>query len=143
VFLDGYFSTVQGLLDWFEVDLVFPELDFFQIDLCTVCFLFLCLYWCVRVATARCESNSSHTPFIELFSHVVHTEAGRRAGEGRRWEEEEEGRAARNWVEIDLDDQVIVEYEYTHTHISTRIHIYTHTHTHVHDIFTFVCIYTY
>ena len=24
--LDGYCSTVQGLLDWFEVDLGFPEL---------------------------------------------------------------------------------------------------------------------
>jgi len=72
---------------------------------------------------------------------VVHTEAARRAGEGRRWEEEEEGRAARNWVEIDLDDQVIVKY--THMHISTRIHIYTHTHTHIHDIFTFVCMYIY
>jgi len=27
-FLDGYCSTVQGLLDWFEVDLGFPELFF-------------------------------------------------------------------------------------------------------------------
>jgi hypothetical protein len=27
VFLDGYCSTVQGLLDWFEVDLGFPEPD--------------------------------------------------------------------------------------------------------------------
>jgi len=25
-FLDGYFSTVQGLLDWFEVDLGFAKL---------------------------------------------------------------------------------------------------------------------
>jgi len=25
-FLDGYCSTVQGLLDWFEVDLEFTEL---------------------------------------------------------------------------------------------------------------------
>jgi len=33
-FLDGYFSTVQGLLDWFEVDLGFTELLFIQIDLC-------------------------------------------------------------------------------------------------------------
>jgi len=29
-FLDGYCSTVQGLLDWFEVDLGFTELVFIQ-----------------------------------------------------------------------------------------------------------------
>ena len=36
-FLDGYCSTVQGLLDWFEVDLGFTELVFIQIDLCVLC----------------------------------------------------------------------------------------------------------
>ena len=36
-FLDGYCSTVQGLLDWFEVDLGFTELLFIQIDLCVMC----------------------------------------------------------------------------------------------------------
>jgi len=30
-FLDGYCSTVQGLLDWFEVDLGFSELSFIQL----------------------------------------------------------------------------------------------------------------
>jgi len=35
-FLDGYCSTLQGLLDWFEVDLGFTELSFIQIDLCVV-----------------------------------------------------------------------------------------------------------
>jgi len=36
--LDGYCSTVQGLLDWFfEVDLGFAELLSFQIDLCVMC----------------------------------------------------------------------------------------------------------
>ena len=35
--LDGYCSTVQGLLDWFEVDLGFTELSFIQIDLCVLC----------------------------------------------------------------------------------------------------------
>jgi len=34
IFIDGYCSTVQGLLDWFEVDLGFTELLFIQIDLC-------------------------------------------------------------------------------------------------------------
>jgi len=36
-FVDGYSSTVQGLLDWFEVDLGFTELLFIQIDLCVKC----------------------------------------------------------------------------------------------------------
>jgi len=35
-FVDGYYSTVQGLLDWFEVDLGFTELSFIQIDLCVL-----------------------------------------------------------------------------------------------------------
>ena len=35
--LDGYSSTVQGLLDWFEVDLGFTKLWFIQIDLCVMC----------------------------------------------------------------------------------------------------------
>ena len=43
VFLDGYCSTVQGLLDWFEVDLGFIYFALFiQIDLCTVCLLIFC-----------------------------------------------------------------------------------------------------
>ena len=33
-FLDGYCSTVQGLLDWSEIDLGFTELSFIQIGLC-------------------------------------------------------------------------------------------------------------
>jgi len=36
-FLDGYCSTVQGLLDWFEVALGFTELLFIQIGLCVMC----------------------------------------------------------------------------------------------------------
>ena len=36
-FFDGYCSTVQGLLDWFEVDLGFTELSFIQI-VCSACF---------------------------------------------------------------------------------------------------------
>jgi len=39
IVLDGYCSTVQGLLDWFEVDLRFTELLFIQIDLCVMCVL--------------------------------------------------------------------------------------------------------
>ena len=32
-FLDGYCSTVHGLLDWFEVNLGFPELVVFRMIL--------------------------------------------------------------------------------------------------------------
>jgi len=35
-FLDGYCSTVQDLLNWFEVDWWFTKLLFFQIDLCVL-----------------------------------------------------------------------------------------------------------
>jgi len=35
-FLDGYCSTLQGLLDWFEVDLGFTKLSFIQIGLCVL-----------------------------------------------------------------------------------------------------------
>ena len=33
IFLDRYCSTVQGLLDWFEVNLEFPELVLFRLIL--------------------------------------------------------------------------------------------------------------
>jgi len=36
-FLDGYFITVQSLLDWLEVDLGFTKLLFVQIDLSVIC----------------------------------------------------------------------------------------------------------
>jgi len=36
-FVDGYCSTLQGLLDCFEVDLGFTELSFIQMDLCVLC----------------------------------------------------------------------------------------------------------
>jgi len=39
-FFDGYCSTVQDLLDWFEVDLGFAELSFIQIDLCVLCLVY-------------------------------------------------------------------------------------------------------
>jgi len=42
-FLDGYCSTVQGLLDWFEVNVGFTELLFIQIDVCVMCvFAYVC-----------------------------------------------------------------------------------------------------
>ena len=39
---DGYCSTVQGLLDWVEVDSGFTKLSFIQIDLCVLCVFVVC-----------------------------------------------------------------------------------------------------
>jgi len=63
-FFDGYCCTVQGLLDWFEVDLGFTELSFIQIDLCVLCVFVLysrvslssCPFWTFCTASpARWE----------------------------------------------------------------------------------------
>jgi len=35
-FLDGYCSTAQDLLDWFEIDLGFTKLLFIQTGLCVL-----------------------------------------------------------------------------------------------------------
>jgi len=62
VFPDGYCSTVQGLLVWFEVDLGFPALVLFRL-ICVFCvFLF---------------STPSRFPLV-LFGHPV-----QKGGEGR------------------------------------------------------------
>ena len=58
-FFDGYCSTVQGLLDWFEVDLGFTELSFIQIDFCVLCVFVLysrvslssCPFWTFYTAS--------------------------------------------------------------------------------------------
>ena len=55
-FLDGYCSTVQGLLDWFQVDLGFTELSFIQIDLCILCDFVLYS----RVSLSSC-------PFLDIL----------------------------------------------------------------------------
>jgi len=53
-FIDGYCSTVQGLLDWFEVDLGFTELLFIQIGLC-VAVCFCSLYKChISASVLQC-----------------------------------------------------------------------------------------
>ena len=55
-FVDGYCSTVQGLLDWFQVDLGFTELSFIQIDLCVLCVFVLYS----RVSLSSC-------PFLDIL----------------------------------------------------------------------------
>jgi len=55
-FLDGYCSTVQGLLDWFEVDLGFTER---ACDAQANGFLFTIFFACAshkRESTLRCTS---------------------------------------------------------------------------------------
>ena len=81
-FLDGYCSTVQGLLDWFEVDLGFTELLFIQTlatflflslsfhqsinlshDLSHVCIVCVCVCVCARacVCVSVCVCIQIHT----------------------------------------------------------------------------------
>ena len=63
-FVHEYCSTVQGLLDWFEVDLGFTELSFIQIDLCVLCVFVLCS----RVSLSSC-------PFLDIL-HCLPREVG-------------------------------------------------------------------
>jgi len=62
-FFDGYCSTVQGLLDWFEVDLGFTKLSFIQIDLCVLCVFVLDITYGCRPGTRphRCVQTWDHT----------------------------------------------------------------------------------
>ena len=60
-FLDGYCSTVQGLLDWFEVDLGFTELLFIQIDLCVM------YYDCHVIMYCAYDVYSTYTLFTVYF----------------------------------------------------------------------------
>jgi len=53
-FFDGYCSTAQGLLDWFEVDLGFTKLLFIQIDLCVMC------VWCMCATYLMCVTPLMH-----------------------------------------------------------------------------------
>jgi len=64
IFLDGYCSTVQGLLNWFEVDLGFTELSFIQINLCVLCVFVLYS----RVSLSSC-------PFLDIL-HCLPRAAG-------------------------------------------------------------------
>ena len=75
IFFDGYCSTVQGLLDWFEVDLGFTELSFIQIDLCVLCVFVLYSRFIApllghgvtrsrkkAIRCGRCRRNRQYTP---------------------------------------------------------------------------------
>ena len=68
--VDGYCSTLQGLLDWFEVDLGFIELLFIQIDLCVVCDV--CRHM-QRVVLITClePSKSRYTHSLRVATHAI------------------------------------------------------------------------
>jgi len=76
-FVDGYCSTVQGLLDWFEVDLGFTELLFIQIDLCVMCVFVLyspvSLFYCPFLDILQCLPRAIGVhlePALNLVSHM-------------------------------------------------------------------------
>ena len=77
-FLDGYCSTVQGLLDWFVVDQGFTELLFIQIDLCVMCVFVLyspvslssCMFIdtaCVGCLTCRPANGKANPTWGVIF----------------------------------------------------------------------------
>ena len=76
LFLDGYCSTVQGLLDWFEVDLGFTELSFIQIDLCVLCVFVLyspvSLSYCPFLDILHCLPRAVGVP-LESATGVWHS----------------------------------------------------------------------
>ena len=80
-FLDGYCSTVQGLLDWLDVDLGFTELSFIQIGLCVFgvysvsCLMFTHVYIriCIDIfrwhlVATRCNETKTCRCFFFLKS---------------------------------------------------------------------------
>ena len=82
--LDGYCSTVQGLLDWFEVDLGFTELLFIQIDLCVLCvfvlyspiyaYMIVCMYACMPLYVCMyvCMPICMYVRMHSLYMHAMH-----------------------------------------------------------------------
>ena len=77
VFLDGFCSTVQRLLDWFEVDLGFTELLFIQIRLCVLCDFVLysrvSLSSCPFLDILHCLSRAVGVPLESALSDVTQT----------------------------------------------------------------------
>jgi len=71
-FFDGYCSTVQDLLDWFEVDLGLTELLFFQIDLCVMCVFVLyspvSLSSCPFLDILHCLPPALHESFMCVYN---------------------------------------------------------------------------
>ena len=69
-----YCSTVQGLLDWIEVDLGFTKLFFIQTDLCVVCaFDFYALLWLSSCSfwTSRTASPTQWESALNLVGRMM------------------------------------------------------------------------
>jgi len=73
-FLDGYCITVQGLLDWLEVDLGFTELLFIQIDLSVMCvfvlYSSLLLFSCPFLDILHCLPRTVGVPLESALNLV-------------------------------------------------------------------------
>jgi len=78
---DGCCSTVQGLLDWFEVDLGFPELVFNQIHLCTSDLDLEARSLC-RFSLERCK-RELETELLDRDLRRVHTQQPKGKNLGR------------------------------------------------------------
>jgi len=103
-FFDGYCSTVQGLLDWFEVDLGFTELSFIQIDLCVLCVFVLYS----RVSLSSCP-----------FSDILHC-LPRAVGVALE--------SALNLVSPMSPCGTVYIRVYTYVHVCVCLNVYIHPH---------------
>jgi len=63
--VDGYCSTVQGLLDWFEVDLGFTELYIFMYISLKCVDLYLCNFMCSSIF-AQLYKNTQHCTNLQI-----------------------------------------------------------------------------
>jgi len=74
-FLDRYCSTVQGLLDWFEVDLGFTELLFIQINLCVMLIQYPeRVRWKIKVHSSQRSNESLTHTYAHRHPHTnTHT----------------------------------------------------------------------
>ena len=68
-FFDGYCSTVQGLLDWFELDLGFTELSCIQIDLCVYTYGIPCICLYQSVQDFR-RSKTPYIPYVYIYTYI-------------------------------------------------------------------------
>ena len=78
-FLDGYCSTVQGWLDWTEVDLGFTKLLFIQTDLSVMCVFVLyaplSLSFCPFLDILHCLPRAVPHTHTQMHSHShTHTD---------------------------------------------------------------------
>ena len=159
-FFDGYCSTVQGLLDWFEVDLGFTELSFIQIDIrhrhktntlnqiythkhsCTcsgylisikkaaLASLRSTIFSGVLVYTNCTYQYTNHTWFV--YTNCIYQYTCLYACM-RAYAHMYKQMIAHAHVQSCMHTYLhAFSHTHIHTHIHTRTHAHTHTHTHTH-----------